>query len=78
MVGYIKWWVAHWYNRIYNLRWVIIPPVIAAMIVPEDGNMIVYLMVYCLGWTSAICAFYELQQQDKEHARKEKDESKKG
>ena len=74
MIGYIKYWVVRWSDKVYRLRWVIAPPALAAFIVPEDGNMMIYLMVYCLGWTSALCSFYELQKQDKENASKEKDE----
>ena len=74
MINYITWWVQHWYSRVYGLRWVIFPAALAAFIVPEDGNMLLYLMVFSLAWISAICSMAELQRQDKEHAREEKDQ----
>jgi len=76
MFDYIKWWGTHWYSRLYKFRWAIAPPILAAMVVPEDGNFLVYLMVYFLGWTSGVCSLYELYLQDRENGSKEdKEES---
>jgi len=46
---------------------VILPPVLAVMIVPDDGNYVTHLMEYSLGFFGALFAFYGLGDQDDKH-----------